>query len=35
MLVGNKLDMMDADNIIQKYEDIKALFISAKEHTQC
>jgi len=33
ILVGNKLDMMDADNIIQKYEDIKALFISAKEHT--
>jgi tRNA modification GTPase len=33
ILVGNKLDMMDADNIIQKYEGIKALFISAKEHT--
>ena len=25
--------MMDADNIIRKYEDIKALFTSARDHT--
>jgi len=25
--------MMDVDNIIRKYEDIKALFISARDHT--
>ena len=33
MLVGNKLDLLDADNAIRKFEGIDALFISAKEHT--
>ncbi|MEP6465766.1 MAG: tRNA uridine-5-carboxymethylaminomethyl(34) synthesis GTPase MnmE [Parafilimonas sp.] len=33
MLVGNKLDLMNADNIIEKFEGIDVLFISAKEHT--
>lgn len=33
ILVGNKLDLLDADNIKKKFERINALFISAKEHT--
>ena len=33
MLVGNKLDLLNADNVIKKFEGIDALFISAKEHT--
>ena len=33
ILVGNKLDLLDADNAINKLQNIEALFISAKEHT--
>jgi tRNA modification GTPase len=33
LLVGNKLDLMSADNTIQKFKDVDVLFISAKEHT--
>ncbi|HVX27178.1 MAG TPA: tRNA uridine-5-carboxymethylaminomethyl(34) synthesis GTPase MnmE [Parafilimonas sp.] len=33
ILVGNKLDLLDADNTMKKYDGIDALFISAKEHT--
>ncbi len=33
ILIGNKLDLMNADNLIQKFEGIDILFISAKEHT--
>ena len=33
ILVGNKLDLMNADDIIKKFENIDILFISAKEHT--
>ncbi len=33
ILIGNKLDLMNADDIIKKFENIDALFISAKEHT--
>ena len=33
ILVGNKLDLLDADNAIKKFEELDALFISAKEHT--
>ena len=33
ILVGNKLDLLDADNAIRKFEGLDALFISAKEHT--
>lgn len=33
ILVGNKLDLLSADNVIQKFEGIDTLFISAKEHT--
>ncbi|HEY2725787.1 MAG TPA: tRNA uridine-5-carboxymethylaminomethyl(34) synthesis GTPase MnmE [Parafilimonas sp.] len=33
ILVGNKLDLINTDNLIQKFEDINSLFISAKEHT--
>ncbi len=33
ILVGNKLDLLDADNAIKKFEQLDALFISAKEHT--
>ncbi len=33
ILVGNKLDLMNADDIIRKYQGIDTLFISAKEHT--
>ena len=33
ILVGNKLDLLGADNVITKFEGIDALFISAKEHT--
>jgi tRNA modification GTPase len=33
ILVGNKLDLMNADDIIKKFENIDVLFISAKEHT--
>jgi tRNA modification GTPase len=33
ILVGNKLDLLDADNTIKKFEQLDALFISAKEHT--
>ncbi len=33
ILVGNKLDLLDADNAIKKFQNIEALFISAKEHT--
>src|SRR6188768_2737086 len=32
ILVGNKLDLMNADDIIRKYQGIDTLFISAKEH---
>jgi tRNA modification GTPase len=33
ILVGNKLDLLDADNAIKRFQNIEALFISAKEHT--
>ncbi len=33
ILAGNKLDLMNADDIIKKFENIDVLFISAKEHT--
>jgi tRNA modification GTPase len=33
VLVGNKLDLMNADDIIKKFANIDVLFISAKEHT--
>jgi tRNA modification GTPase len=33
MLIGNKLDLMNADDVIKKFEGINSLFISAKEHT--
>ena len=33
ILVGNKLDLMNADDVINKFEGIHILFISAKEHT--
>ena len=33
ILIGNKLDLMNADDIIKKFEGINILFISAKEHT--
>jgi tRNA modification GTPase len=33
LLVGNKVDLINADNVIQKFEDIDILFISAKELT--
>lgn len=33
LLAGNKLDLINADNIIQKFTDIDVLFISAKENT--
>lgn len=33
ILVGNKLDLMNADDIIKKFEGFPVLFISAKEHT--
>lgn len=33
ILIGNKLDLMNADDIIKKFEGIDVLFISAKEHT--
>jgi tRNA modification GTPase len=33
ILVGNKLDLMNADDIIKKFENTDVLFISAKEHT--
>lgn len=33
ILVGNKLDLMNADDIIKKFEGINILFVSAKEHT--
>ena len=33
ILVGNKLDLMSADDTIQKFKDVDVLFISAKEHT--
>ncbi len=33
ILTGNKLDLMNADDIIKKFEGLDVLFISAKEHT--
>lgn len=33
ILIGNKLDLMNVDDIIQKFDGIDILFISAKEHT--
>lgn len=33
ILIGNKLDLMNADNVIQKFQGIDILFISAKEQT--
>ena len=33
ILVDNKLDLMNADDTIQKFNDVDALFISAKEDT--
>ena len=33
ILIGNKLDLMNADDVIKKFEGIDILFISAKEHT--
>jgi tRNA modification GTPase len=33
ILIGNKLDLMKADDVINKYDGIDVLFISAKEHT--
>ena len=33
ILIGNKIDLMNADDIIKKFGNIDALFISAKEHT--
>ena len=33
ILAGNKLDLLNPDNAIKKFESIDALFISAKEHT--
>ena len=33
ILIGNKLDLMNADDIIRKFEGIDILFVSAKEHT--
>ena len=33
ILIGNKLDLMNADNIIKKFDETDVLFISAKEHT--
>lgn len=33
LLIGNKLDLMNADDIIKKFDGLDVLFISAKEHT--
>lgn len=33
ILTGNKLDLINADNLIKKFEGIDVLFISAREHT--
>ncbi len=33
MLIGNKLDVMNTDDVIKKFDGIDVLFISAKEHT--
>src|SRR5438046_2912042 len=33
ILIGNKSDLMNADDIIRKFEGIDILFVSAKEHT--
>lgn len=33
ILAGNKLDLMNADDVINKFEGTHMLFISAKEHT--
>lgn len=33
LLIGNKIDLMNAEDTIKKYDDIDILFISAKEHT--
>ncbi|SFQ42189.1 tRNA uridine-5-carboxymethylaminomethyl(34) synthesis GTPase MnmE [Parafilimonas terrae] len=33
LLIGNKLDLMNADDIIKKFDGLDILFISAKEHT--
>jgi len=33
LLVGNKLDLANTDNIIEKFQGLDILFISAKEHT--
>lgn len=33
ILAGNKLDLMNADDIIKKFAGINILFLSAKEHT--
>jgi tRNA modification GTPase len=32
LLVGNKLDLTNTDNIIEKFQRLDILFISAKEH---
>ncbi len=32
ILIGNKLDLVNADDLIKKFEGIDSLFISAKEH---
>ncbi|MBS1747711.1 MAG: tRNA uridine-5-carboxymethylaminomethyl(34) synthesis GTPase MnmE [Bacteroidetes bacterium] len=33
LLIGNKIDLMNAGDIINKFEEIEVLLISAKEHT--
>ena len=33
ILVGNKMDLFNADNLIKKFQSLDALFISAKEDT--
>ncbi len=33
ILIGNKLDLMNADDVMKKFEGVNILFISAKEHT--
>lgn len=33
LLIGNKIDLMNVEDTIKKYDDIDILFISAKEHT--
>ncbi len=33
ILIGNKLDLMNADDIDKKFDEMNILFISAKEHT--